>query len=246
MQKVFTHRRVLGVIATLALVGAAALGCNKDEKKAEGAAPAASASAPAKPAASPATEKASAAPAASSAAPKKAKAAAKKAPTEKVAAKAPKEVPTEWEERDHEEKGFSFWVPKGVKESQDSADGVDVYVAQLPAPHDKIGVFVMAFKDPAKKFPELTKITEDLIKKVDTGTEYKVEKTVEINDSYQVLEISYKDKAGKKNSVKALMALDVSDRYIMIVGGEGELKDSEETVDTILANFEMYASGKGE
>lgn len=244
MRNVLNRTRALCMVALVTVVAAASIGCPKEEKKPESNASAASATA-AKPAASPAAEKASAAPAASSAAAKK-KPASKKAPVEKAAPQAKKEVPSEWEERDHAEKGFSFWVPKGVKETQGTEDGVDVYMAQLPAPHDTIGVFVMAFKGADKKFPELTTITEKLIKNIDKGDGYKVEKTEPINDSYEVLEISYKDKDGKVNHVKALLALDVTDRYIVIAGGVGELKDSEETVDTILANFEMYASGKGE
>jgi type IV secretory pathway VirB10-like protein len=242
MRHVLNRTRALCMLALVTVVAAASIGCPKEEKKPESTAAAASA---AKPAASPAAEKASAAPAASSAAAKK-KPASKKAPVEKAAPQAKKEVPSEWEERDHAEKGFSFWVPKGVKETQATEDGVDVYMAQLPAPHDAIGVFVMAFKGADKKFPELTTITEKLIKNIDKGDDYKVVKTDPINDSYEVLEITYKDKDGKLNTVKALLALDVTDRYIVIAGGAGELKDSEETVDTILANFEMYASGKGE
>jgi type IV secretory pathway VirB10-like protein len=234
---------VLGLAAMLTLVGAFSFGC-KEDKKPESTAAAASTTA-AKPAATPAAEKASAAPAASSAEAKK-KPVAKKAPVDKVAPAAKKEVPSEWEQRDHTAKGFAFWVPKGVKETQATQDGVDVYLAQLPAPHEKIGVFVMAFKGADKKLPELTTITEKLIKELDKGDDYKVVKTDPINDNYEVLEITYKDKDGKLNHVKALLALDVTDRYILIAGGEGELKDSEETVDTILANFEMYASGKGE
>ena len=243
MLHVPTHSRALRMAAMLTLVGAFSFGC-KEDKKPESSAAAASTTA-AKPAASPATEKASAAPAASSAEAKK-KPVAKKAPVDKVAPQAKKEVPSEWEQRDHAAKGFAFWVPKGVKETQASQEGVDVYMAQLPAPHEKIGVFVTAFKGADKKIPELTAITEKLIKDLDKGDDYKVDKTEPINDNYEVLEISYKDKDGKVNHVKALLALDVTDRYILIAGGEGELKDSEETVDTILANFEMYASGLGE
>ncbi len=243
MLHVLNRTRSLCMVALVTVVAAASMGCPKEEKKPEATAAAASTTA-AKPAASPAAEKASAAPAASSA--EKKKPVAKKAPVDKVAPQAKKEVPSEWEQRDHTAKGFAFWVPKGVKETQASEDGIDVYMAQLPAPHDKVGVFVMAFKGADKKLPELTTITEKLIKNVDKGDDYKVIKTEPINDNYEVLEIQYKDKDGKLNHVKALLALDVTDRYILIAGGEGELKDSEETVDTILANFEMYASGLGE
>ena len=240
MKFAFRSRHAVVAFAMLTVAGAgSALGC-KDDKPVEAApAPAAVASTMTKAATMPAVSAAVSASA-------RAKAIAKKAPLDKVATSAKKELPSEWEERDHTEKGFSFWVPKGVKESQATKEGVDVYIAQLPAPHDKVGVFVVAFKDPAKKFPEMTAMTEKILKDMDSPTDYKLVKTEEVNDAYQVLTITYKDKDGKANYVQALLALDVTDRYIMMVGTDGDPKPEEETIDTILANFEMYASGKGE
>ena len=42
-------------------------------------------------------------------------------------------------------KGYEFQVPQGTKDAQDTKDGVDVYMANVPAPYD-IGVMVAAMR----------------------------------------------------------------------------------------------------
>src|SRR4029077_20475040 len=106
-------------------------------------APAASTSPAAKPAASTST---------ASASPK----AEKKAPSNNP-------VPADWIRMHDDAKGYEFQVPQGTKDKSDTKDGVDVYLASVPAPYD-IGVMVVAFKDKTLSKDDLIKKAEDILK----------------------------------------------------------------------------------
>jgi hypothetical protein len=219
------------IVSALALV--LAVGCDKKPEAAPTPPPVASPAAP-KPAASPAAAapKASAKPATAKTAP--------------LPDKVKHAVPTDWEVRDHQAKGFSFHVPAGTKEHQESKEGIDIYLAELPKPHDSIQVFVAAFKDPAKKVPEMKVLVEKVIKDLDTAADYKLVKEEALSDQYTLLDVTWTGTDKKKNHAWVLIALDVTDRYFMIVGSdEDKFKASEDTVGAILASFDMYSSGAG-
>src|SRR5204863_4739435 len=111
-------KKIAFLVCSLAL---AAAGC--------GSKPAANTPAPSSPA------KPAASTSAASASPK----AEKKAPTTNP-------VPADWIRMHDDAKGYEFQVPQGTQDKQETKDGVDVYVAQVPAPYE-IGVMVVAFKD---------------------------------------------------------------------------------------------------
>src|SRR2546422_9225827 len=48
-------------------------------------------------------------------------------------------VPADWIRMHDDAKGYEFMVPQGTKDAQDTKDGVNVYMANVPAPYD-IGV----------------------------------------------------------------------------------------------------------
>src|SRR6266702_6138335 len=72
-------------------------------------------------------------------------------------------VPADWIRMHDDAKGYEFQVPQGTKDAQDTKDGVDVYMANVPAPYD-IGVMVVAFKDKTLSKEDLIKKAEDILK----------------------------------------------------------------------------------
>jgi hypothetical protein len=62
-------------------------------------------------------------------------------------------------------KGYEFQVPQGTKDAQETKDGVDVYMANVPAPYE-IGVMVVAFKDAKASKEDLLKRAENVLEGV--------------------------------------------------------------------------------
>jgi hypothetical protein len=216
-----------------------AVGC-KDEPKP---APAATPSAAPKPAATPsaaAPKPADAKPAASAAA-KPDKAHKKSLP----AAKAPHPVPTDWIELTDDVRGFSFSVPKGSTGAAQDKGGVGVFLAVLPKPSDKVGTMVIAYKDAKKSLDDLEKDAEGVISKVFEEANVKEGKKTDITDDYRLVEFTSEDaKDHTKSHWKALLATDVTDNYIMVIGTpEADFKANEPTIDTMWGSFDMFSGG---
>ena len=89
-------------------------------------------------------------------------------------------------------------------------------------------------------------LVEKVIKDLDTAADYKLVKEEALSDQYTLLDVTWTGTDKKKNHAWVLIALDVTDRYFMIVGSdEDKFKASEDTVGAILASFDMYSSGAG-
>jgi hypothetical protein len=183
--------------------------------------PAASTS-PAKPAASTST---------ASASPK----AEKKAPSTNP-------VPADWIRMHNDAKGYEFQVPQGTKDSQDTKDGVDVYIASVPAPYE-IGVMVVAFKDKTVSKEDLLKRAENVLKAFGEK-DIKMEPAKELSDDYSLVTFTSTGDDGKPGKGKILVATDVTDNYIMLVGGDADkFASNEKTIDEIWGSFGMYSGG---
>lgn len=151
-------------------------------------------------------------------------------------------VPTDWIKLTDSTKGYEFMVPAGTQGGQQTENGVDVYMAQVPAPHD-IGVMVLAFKDKnASK--------DDLLKSATASLEALGEKDVkfealqEISGDYSVATFTSTSKDGKKGKGKVLVATDVTDNYIVLVGSdEDKFAANEKTMDAIWGSFAMHSGG---
>jgi hypothetical protein len=203
------------------LVGALALAAAGCAQKPAANTPAASTS-PAKPAASTST---------ASASPK----AEKKAPSTNP-------VPADWIRMHDDVKGYEFMVPQGTKDSQDTKDGVNVYMAQVPAPYE-IGVMVVAFKDAKLGKDDLIQRAENVLKAFGEK-DIKMEAAKELSDDYSVLTFTSTGSDGKPGKGKILVATDVTDNYIMFVGGDGDkFAANEKTIDEIWGSFGMYSGG---
>ena len=70
-------------------------------------------------------------------------------------------------------------------------------------------------------------------------------KKTEITDDYTLIEFTSEDAKDKsKSHWKALLATDVTDNYIMVIGTpEGDFKANEPTIDTMWGSFDMFSGG---
>lgn len=166
------------------------------------------------------------------------------ASTAKTEKKAPSTnpVPSDWIRMHDDAKGYEFMVPQGTKDAQDTKDGVDVYMANVPSPYD-IGVMVVAFKDKTLSKEDLLKKAEDILKAFEEK-DIKMEPAKELSDDYSIVTFTSTGKDGKPGKGKILVATDVTDNYIMFVGGDADkFASNEKTIDEIWGSFGMYSGG---
>jgi len=104
-------------------------------------------------------------------------------------------VPADWVRLHDDAKGYEFQVPQGTKDAQDTKDGVDVYMANVPAPYD-IGVMVVAFKDKTLSKEDLIKKAEDILKAFEEK-DIKIEPAKELSDDYSLCTFTSTGKDGK-------------------------------------------------
>jgi hypothetical protein len=177
---------------------------------------------------------------ASTATPKPSASAATKAAPKKAPAANP--VPADWIRMYDDVKGYEFMVPKGTEHKSETVDGVDVYMASVPAPYE-IGVMVVAFKDKTIGKDELLKRAENILKAMEEK-DIKIDEPKELNDDYSVATFTSTGKDGKAGKGKILVATDVTDNYILLVGGDADkFGPNEKTLDEIWGSFTMYSGG---
>jgi hypothetical protein len=151
-------------------------------------------------------------------------------------------VPADWIRMHNDVKGYEFQVPQGTKDAQDTKDGVDVYMANVPAPYD-IGVMVVAFKDKTLSKEDLLKRAENVLTSFGEK-DIKFEPTKELSDDYSLVTFTSTGSDGKPGKGKILVATDVTDNYIMFVGGDADkFAANEKTIDEIWGSFGMYSGG---
>jgi hypothetical protein len=168
-----------------------------------------------------------------------------KAPAAKANEKKPPStnpVPSDWVRMFNDAKGYEFYVPAGTKDESQTVDGVDVYMANVPAPYD-IGVMVVAFKDKTLTKDDLIKRAENILKSLEEK-DIKIDAGKELNEDYSLYTFTSTGKDGKPGKGKILVGTDVTDNYIMLVGGESDkFAASEKTIDEIWGSFGMYSGG---
>jgi len=65
-----------------------------------------------------------------------------------------------------------------------------------------------------------------------------------LSDDYSLATISSVDKDGKTTKGKVLVATDVSDNYVVLLGSpESEYKENEKIIDEIWGSFTMRSGG---
>ena len=151
-------------------------------------------------------------------------------------------VPADWIRMHDDAKGYEFMVPQGTKDQQETKDGVDVYVASVPAPYE-IGVMVVAFKDKTLSKEDLLKRAENVLKAFGEK-DIKMDAAKELSDDYSIVSFTSTGSDGKAGKGKILVATDVTDNYIMFVGGDADkFALNEKTIDEIWGSFGMYSGG---
>lgn len=151
-------------------------------------------------------------------------------------------VPADWITMSDEVRGYEFKVPQGTQHKTDTVDGVDVYIATVPAPYD-VAVMIFAFKDKTLTKADLMKRVEAVLASMGEK-DIKVTDVKELSDDYDVATFTSVDKDGKASKGKALVGTDVTDNYIVIVGTDADkFAANEKTIDEIWGSFGMYSGG---
>ena len=151
-------------------------------------------------------------------------------------------VPSDWIRMYNDVKGYEFYVPAGTKDSSQNVDGVDVYMASVPAPYE-IGVMVIAFKDKTLTKDELLKRAENVLKSMDEK-DIKIDPAKELSEDYSLATFTSTGKDGKPGKGKILVGTDITDNYIIIIGGDADkFAANEKTIDEIWGSFGMYSGG---
>lgn len=150
-------------------------------------------------------------------------------------------VPDAWDYLVENKRGYGFAVPEGTKDSTESKDGVDVYVAELPSPH-KVQVFSAAYKDRTRTLDELREDAEAILKALG-NTDVKIGDAEALTDDYALAEATCRMEETEWK-LRVLLATDVTDNYVLMVGAPtSEFSQSEETIDTIWGSFAMFSGG---
>jgi hypothetical protein len=151
-------------------------------------------------------------------------------------------VPANWITMSDTSKGYEFMVPEGTQHKTDTVDGVDVYFATVPAPND-VAVLVFAFKDKNASKEDLLKSAEKALQAMGEK-DIKIGTPTELSDDYSLATISSVDEKGKTTKGKVLVATDVTDNYVMLLGTDADKFDAnEKTIDEIWGSFSMASGG---
>src|SRR5437868_10754224 len=151
-------------------------------------------------------------------------------------------VPADWIRMFDDAKGYEFMVPQGTQHQSQTVEGVDVYMANVPAPYD-IGVIVVAFKDKTLTKDDLLKRAENILKSMGEK-DIKIDPAKELSDDYSLANCSSVDEKGKTTKAKILVGTDVTDNYIILVGTDADkFGANEKTIDEIWGSFGMYSGG---
>lgn len=151
-------------------------------------------------------------------------------------------VPSDWVRMYDDVKGYEFMVPQGTEHKSETVDGVDVYMASVPKPYE-IGVMVVAFKDKSLTKDDLLKRAQNVLTSLGEK-DIKMEPVKELSDDYSLVTFTSTGSDGKPGKGKILVATDVTDNYIMFVGGDTDkFASNEKTIDEIWGSFGMYSGG---
>jgi azurin len=151
-------------------------------------------------------------------------------------------VPTDWVQMADEEKGYGFKVPEGTQSKTGNVNGVDLFMAKTPDP-SSVAAIVMAFKDKTTSKEDLLKFASDVLEGMGEK-DVKITDVVELSDDYSLGMISSVDEHGKVTKGKVLVATDVTDNYVMLLGtDEKEFAANEKIMDEIWGSFSMRSGG---
>lgn len=151
-------------------------------------------------------------------------------------------VPDNWITMEDGQKGYSFEVPEGTERHSEKSNGVDVFIAATPAP-TAVQVMVMAFKDPSLTKDDLVKVASGALEGLGAKN-VKIGSLTELSDDYSLATFTAIGEDGKPIKGKALVATDVTDNYVMLIGAEEpQYQANEKIIDQIWGSFSMHSGG---
>lgn len=151
-------------------------------------------------------------------------------------------IPSDWQEVADAAKGYSFHVPAGTSGTTKAVSGVDFYFAQTPQPHN-IEVMVAAFKNKSLSKDDLIKEATEVLTalgntQITTGT------VTEVSSDYNLVDMTMVDESAVHYKTLVLVATDVTDNYIMIIGTpETEFGKNKDTLEAMWSSFQMWSGG---
>jgi len=167
---------------------------------------------------------------------------AQKAPGKGLPAAKVVPVPSNWITMADEQKGYGFKVPEGTQSQTKTTNGVDVFIAKTPEP-SSVNAIVMAYKDKNASKEDLLNFASKVLEAMGE-TNVKITDVVELSDDYSLGMISSTDEQGRVTKGKILVATDVTDNYVMLLGtDEKEYAANEKIIDEIWGSFSMASGG---
>lgn len=170
---------------------------------------------------------------------KKSHGTAKKVPAAKIVP-----VPTDWITMYNEARGYEFKVPQNYKQTDQSDNDVDLFIAIPPdGDSSKPMVLVVAFKNKSLSKDDLLKFAEKVLEGAGEKN-ITVSNSEDMGNDYSLATFTSVDKDNKKSKGKVLVATDVTDNYVMFIRtDEAGFSPNEKTIDEIWGSFEMYSGG---
>lgn len=149
-------------------------------------------------------------------------------------------VPSDWIYVYDETKGYGFSVPAGTTGGNETSEGTDVFLATTPAPSE-FGIVVISFKDKSMTKDNLLDVAVKFLEGM--GETVQAGKLTNESADYAVAEATTMAD-GKKGKAKILVGTDVTDNYVLIIGGdEDKYTANVKTIDEIWGSFEMWSGG---
>ncbi len=149
-------------------------------------------------------------------------------------------VPENWIYVYDEVKGYGFYVPEGTTGDSDVVEGVETFLGSTPAPSE-LGIVVISFKDKEMTKEDLLDVAVKFLEGM--GETVSAGKLTNESEEYAVA-VANTTADGKKGKAKILVGTDVTDNYVMIIGGdEDKFTANEKMIDEIWGSFEMWSGG---
>lgn len=153
-------------------------------------------------------------------------------------------VPADWDVVYDEARGYEFSVPTGtLSDWQTVDDTTDVYIAKLPNPAE-VAVMVVAYKDENTEKDKIVGIAKKVLESLGEKDVKFSDTKEELNDDYFLVEFTSKDEKGVVSKGKVLIAVDLTDNFLMFcVSPEASYKANEKVIDELWSSFSMYSGG---
>lgn len=149
-------------------------------------------------------------------------------------------VPKNWDYVYEKKKGYGFYVPSSSTVESLKEGGIDVMIINTGAPTD-IDIFVLAYKDKTLTKEDLLLDALDFLAELGQ-TVTPIGDLIGESDNYAVGDALTVLEDGSKGKLRILVGTDITDNYIMIVGGSTKnFAANENTIDLIWGSFEMWS-----